>query len=167
MEQNVTIKGVKSGIVLKLSEGPSFDELLPQISEKFESAASFFGTSRIVLKAEGRNLSEEETGKILDIRKENGKEFVWAYIPHFFNSPYYVYQYATSFSASLAIYEKVKNNEPKAFENYKEMLKSGGSDYPIEIVKKAGVDFTKMDAINGVVTRYAELLEELEKALNE
>ena len=103
----------------------------------------------------------------LDIRKENGKEFVWAYIPHFFNSPYYVYQYATSFSASLAIYEKVKNNEPKAFENYKEMLKSGGSDYPIEIVKKAGVDFTNMDAINGVVTRYAELLEELEKALNE
>ena len=58
-------------------------------------------------------------------------------------------------------------NEPKAFDNYKEMLKSGGSDYPIEIVKKAGVDFTKMDAINGVVTRYAELLDELKKALNE
>ena len=73
MEQNVTIKGVKSGIVLKLSEGASFDELLPQISEKFESAASFFGTSRIVLKAEGRNLSEDETGKILDIIKDKTK----------------------------------------------------------------------------------------------
>jgi ferredoxin len=73
MEQNVTIKGVKSGIVLKLSEGASFDELLPQISEKFESAASFFGTSRIVLKTEGRNLSEDETGKILDIIKEKTK----------------------------------------------------------------------------------------------
>ncbi|MCR5740924.1 MAG: oligoendopeptidase F [Gammaproteobacteria bacterium] len=101
----------------------------------------------------------------LNLKNEKVKEYVWAYIPHFFNSPYYVYQYATSFSASLAIYEKVKNNEPNAFENYKEMLKSGGSDYPINIVKKAGVDFTKMDAINGVVTRYAELLDELEEAL--
>ena len=103
----------------------------------------------------------------LDLNDEVYKKYVWAYIPHFFHSPYYVYQYATSFSASLAIYEKVKNNEPNAFENYKEMLKSGGSDYPINIVKKAGVDFTKLDAIEGVVTRYGELLEELKKALSE
>ncbi len=103
----------------------------------------------------------------LDLNDEVYKKYVWAYIPHFFHSPYYVYQYATSFSASLAIYEKVKNNEPNAFENYKEMLKSGGSDYPINIVKKAGVDFTKLDAIEGVVTRYATLLEELKKALSE
>ena len=101
----------------------------------------------------------------INLKSEKVKEYVWAYIPHFFHSPYYVYQYATSFSASLAIYEKVKNNEPNAFKNYEEMLKSGGSDYPINIVKKAGVDFTKMDAINGVVKRYAELLEELEEAL--
>ena len=47
------------------------------------------------------------------------------------------------------------------------MLKSGGSDYPINIVKKAGVDFTKMDAINGVITRYKELLDELEEALKD
>ena len=103
----------------------------------------------------------------LNIKKERVKEYVWAYIPHFFHAPYYVYQYATSFAASLAIYEKVKNGEPNAFENYKEMLKSGGSDYPINIVKKSGVDFTKMDAINGVIVRYKELLDELEKALNE
>lgn len=101
----------------------------------------------------------------INLKSEKVKEYVWAYIPHFYHSPYYVYQYATSFSASLAIYEKVKNNEPNAFNNYKEMLKSGGCDYPINIVKKAGVDFTKMDAINGVIKRYSELLEELEEAL--
>lgn len=111
------------------------------------------------------NLYKEYYG--LNIKKEKVKEYVWAYIPHFFHAPYYVYQYATSFAASLAIYEKVKNGEKNAFENYKEMLKSGGSDYPINIVKKSGVDFTKMDAINGVISRYKELLDELEKALNE
>ena len=71
MEQNVTIKGVKSGIVLKLDKDPSFEELLPQVAERFESASSFFGTSKIVLKIDGRDVSEEEADKILDIIKEN------------------------------------------------------------------------------------------------
>jgi len=73
MEQYVTIKGVKSGIVLKLDGGVSFDELLPQISERFESASSFFGTSKIVLKIEGRDLSEEETEKVIGCIKEKTK----------------------------------------------------------------------------------------------
>lgn len=70
MEQQVTIKGVKSGIVLKLSGEGDFEELLPQISEKFESSASFFGASRTALSIEGRNVSEEEAEKILDVIKE-------------------------------------------------------------------------------------------------
>ncbi len=73
MEQNVTIKGVRSGIVLRLNEELSFEELLFQISEKFESASSFFGTSKIVLKIEGRNITGEETEKILDVIKEKTK----------------------------------------------------------------------------------------------
>ncbi len=103
----------------------------------------------------------------IDINKEVYKKYVWAYIPHFFNSPYYVYQYATSYSASLAIYDKVKNKEENAFENYLSLLKSGGSDYPIELVKKAGVDLTKTDALKAVVKRFDELLKELEVLLNE
>lgn len=103
----------------------------------------------------------------LDIRKEKVKEFVWAYIPHFHESPYYVYQYATSFSASLQIYENVKQGQPDAFKNYESLLKSGGSDYPINLVKRAGVDFNKMDAIKGVGVRFKELLDELEGALEE
>jgi len=103
----------------------------------------------------------------LDINKEVYKKYVWAYIHHFFPSPFYVYQYATSFSASLAIYQKVKNNEPNAFTNYLELLKSGGSDYPINLVKKAGVDFTKIDALESVVKRFEDLLNELKGALND
>ncbi len=103
----------------------------------------------------------------IDINDEVYKKYVWAYIPHFFNSPYYVYQYATSYSASLAIYDKVKSNEKDAFKNYLSLLKSGGSDYPIELVKLAGVDFTKPDCLKGVIKRFDELYSALEELLNE
>ena len=101
----------------------------------------------------------------LDIKEEVYKHNVWAYIPHFFHSPFYVYQYATSFAASLAIYDKVKNNESEALENYIKMLSMGGSTYPIDIVKTAGVDLTKPDAFIAVAKRFEELLEELEELL--
>ena len=103
----------------------------------------------------------------LDITKEKGKKYVWAYVSHFFHSPFYVYQYATSYSASLAIYQNVKKGVPGAFENYIELLKSGGSDYPINLVKKAGVDFTKLDPLKAVVDRLKDLYTELEALLNE
>ncbi|MCB9498867.1 MAG: oligoendopeptidase F [Bacillales bacterium] len=103
----------------------------------------------------------------LDINKEKVKKYVWAYIPHFYNSPYYVYQYATSFSASLAIYENVKKGGSEAFEQYKSLLKAGGSDYPVLEVKKAGVDFTSLKPLMAVVDRFKELLDELEKAIAE
>lgn len=80
MEQHVTIKGVKSGIVLKLDKEPSFEDLLPQIAERFESASSFFGTSKLVLKVEGRDVSEEEAGKILDVIKEKTRLRITAVI---------------------------------------------------------------------------------------
>lgn len=102
----------------------------------------------------------------IDIDKENGKELVWAYIPHLFKTPFYVYQYATSFSASLKLYENVKNNVPGALDNYLGLLKAGGSDYPVNIVKNAGVDLTTTDPFMAVVRRLDELLDELEKTLN-
>ena len=81
--------------------------------------------------------------------------------------PFYVYQYATSFSASLAIYQRVKNNVSGAFDAYINLLKSGGSDYPVELVKRAGVDLTKKDAFMAVVDRLSELVDKLEEALGE
>lgn len=103
----------------------------------------------------------------MDITKEEYKQYVWAYIPHLFYTPFYVYQYATSYAASFKIYKDVKENVPGAFDRYINLLKSGGSKYPVEQVKEAGVDFTKKDAYMAVVERMDELVEELEKLLNE
>ena len=102
----------------------------------------------------------------IDITQENGKEFVWAYIPHLFNTPFYVYQYATSFATSLKLFELVKE-DPKNIESHMNLLKSGGSDYPVNQVKSAGVDLTNKDAFTAVVNRLNTLLDELEVALKE
>lgn len=102
----------------------------------------------------------------IDITEENGKEFVWAYIPHLFHTPFYVYQYATSFAASLKIYEMVQK-DPKNIVNHINLLKSGGNDYPVNQVKKAGVDLTTKEPFLAVVNRLNTLIDELEVALNE
>ncbi|HEX4348362.1 MAG TPA: oligoendopeptidase F, partial [Vicinamibacterales bacterium] len=65
----------------------------------------------------------------------------WSYIPHFYRD-FYVYQYATSFTASLALSEKVKAGDPEARRKYLAFLSAGGSKYPIDLLKDAGVDMT-------------------------
>ena len=61
----------------------------------------------------------------------------------------------------------VKNNEPNAFENYKRLLKAGGSMYPVDIVKSAGVDLTNKESFMAVVKRMEFLVDELEKLLED
>jgi oligoendopeptidase F len=101
----------------------------------------------------------------IDISEEKVKPLVWAYIPHLYYTPFYVYQYATSFTASMIIYEKVKNKEPQAFDNYIKLLRSGGSDFPIEEVKAAGVDLTDEKSFASVTKRMSELVDKLETLL--
>lgn len=103
----------------------------------------------------------------LDIKKEVVKQYVWAYIPHLFHTPFYVYQYATSFAASFALYENVKQNKEGAFDKYVNLLKSGGSKYPIIQTKEAGIDLTSKNTFMAVVHRMDELVDELEKLLGE
>ncbi len=100
----------------------------------------------------------------IDISNEPGKQYVWAYIPHLFNTPYYVYQYATSFAASLKLYEMVKD-DPSNIESHMALLKAGGDDFPVEQVKKAGIDLTSEDAFTAVVHRLETLINELDLAL--
>ena len=102
-----------------------------------------------------------------DITKEEVKSFVWAYIPHLFYTPFYVYQYATSFAASFKIYKDVKEGKEGAFEKYIGLLKAGGSKYPVEEAKEAGVDFTEEETFMAVVERLQELVDELEKLIKE
>ncbi len=103
----------------------------------------------------------------IDISEEKVKPLVWAYIPHLFYTPFYVYQYATSFTSSMLIYEKVKAKEEGAFDRYINLLRSGGSDFPVEQVKKAGVDLTSKEPFEAVVKRMSELVDQLEKLLAE
>ncbi|NLN50982.1 MAG: oligoendopeptidase F [Acholeplasmataceae bacterium] len=101
----------------------------------------------------------------IDIQEEKVKQYVWAYIPHFFHSPFYVYQYASSYSASLKIYQDVKAQKKGAMTRYLELLKSGGSDYPVNQAKKAGADLTKKETFVAVVKRFSELIDQLEDLL--
>jgi oligoendopeptidase F len=88
----------------------------------------------------------------------------WAYIPHFYNS-FYVYQYATSISASALFSQKVASGEPGALKHYVDLLRAGGSDYPYELVKTAGVDLASPAPYQALVTRMNRIMDEIETIL--
>ncbi|GAB4337906.1 MAG: oligoendopeptidase F [Calditrichia bacterium] len=95
---------------------------------------------------------------------------VWARIPHIFRTPYYVYQYATCFASSAQLYQAVTTGSKKereaARERYLELLKSGGNDYPMNQLKKAGVDLTRPEPILAVIQQFDELVSLLERELD-
>lgn len=86
----------------------------------------------------------------------------WSRIPHFY-SDFYVYQYATGYAAASAFAKSLLEGEMDAVKKYTDFLKSGGSDYPIEILKKAGVDMTTSKPLEATIERFNELLDMLEK----
>lgn len=101
----------------------------------------------------------------IDIKSEIYKPYVWAYIPHLFHTPFYVYQYATSYAASLKIHANVTKGTGGAMENYLGLLKSGGNDYPVAQAAKAGADLTDKNTFMAVINRFESLIDELEKTL--
>ena len=88
----------------------------------------------------------------------------WAYIPHFYNS-FYVYQYATSIAASSLFAEAILQGKPGARERYLKMISSGGSDYPYDLVKAAGVDLATPEPYNALVKRMNRIMDDMEKIL--
>jgi len=88
----------------------------------------------------------------------------WARIPHFYNH-FYVYQYATGYSAAAALSQQILNEGESAVERYKVFLKSGSSDYPIEVLKRAGVDMTSPRPIKQAFKVFESVLEEMEELL--
>jgi oligoendopeptidase F len=89
----------------------------------------------------------------------------WAYIPHFYYN-YYVYQYATSYTASIALGEKVLNEEKGAVDKYLAFLSSGSSDYPINLLKNAGVDMTTQEPFTKAMQAMDRVMDEIEAILD-
>ena len=85
-------------------------------------------------------------------------------IPHFYGA-YYVYKYATGISASLALAKRVTQGGEAEREDYFKFLKSGGSRYPIESLKVAGVDMSTTEPVQAALDVFANLVAELEKNL--
>jgi oligoendopeptidase F len=88
----------------------------------------------------------------------------WAFIPHFYRT-YYVFQYATSFTASAALSEKVMAGDPAATRRYLEFLSAGGSKYPIDLLKDAGVDMTTDEPLELTMKKMNRVMDEMEKLL--
>jgi oligoendopeptidase F len=88
----------------------------------------------------------------------------WSYIPHFYRE-FYVFQYATSFTASLALAEKVMAGDEAAKKRYLTFLGSGGSKYPIELLKEAGVDMTTDEPLDLTIKKMNRVMDEMEKLL--
>lgn len=101
------------------------------------------------------------------IEKDDLIYIFWARVPHFFNSPFYVYQYATCFASSAILYEKMINSNDESekkqtLDKYIQLLSSGGNDFPMEQLKKAGVDLSKIETIEAVAKQFDSLLDKLE-----
>lgn len=90
----------------------------------------------------------------------------WAYIPHFYYN-YYVYQYATSFTASQALAENIYNGSKSDRDRYIRFLSSGGSDYPVNQLKDAGVDMTKDLPFDLTIQKINSVMDEMEGILDE
>lgn len=89
----------------------------------------------------------------------------WAMIPHFYYN-FYIYQYATSFTASTALSEGVLNGEEGVLEKYLALLSAGGSEYPIDLLKTAGVDMTTPEPFQRTMEVMNRTMDEIEKILN-
>jgi oligoendopeptidase F len=88
----------------------------------------------------------------------------WSYIPHFYRD-FYVFQYATSFTASSALAEKVKAGDPEARQRYLAFLSAGGSKYPVDLLKDAGVDMTTDEPLDLTIKQMNRIMDEMERLL--
>ena len=99
------------------------------------------------------------------VAREENQEIYWARVPHFYNS-FYVYQYATGYAAATALSQKILAGEEGALDRYIGFLEGGCSDYPIELLKKAGVDMTSPGPMEETLRLFERLLDEMETLLD-
>ena len=107
-------------------------------------------------------LNEKYYGKNAVVDKEYAIE--WARIPHFYTN-FYVYKYATGFSAASALVDGILNEGDSAVKRYVEFLKSGGSEFPLVQLKNAGVDMSKKESVDKALRVFAEQVDKLDKLI--
>jgi oligoendopeptidase F len=119
-------------------------------------------TSEILTEAY-TTLLKDYYGDSVDMNPLTG--VTWARIPHFFSSPYYVYQYATCFASAARLAREIMQGNTAARDRYLDLLRSGGNDYPMEQLKKAGVDLAQPDTVRAVIEQLDDLVSRLEREL--
>jgi len=111
-------------------------------------------------------LMKDYYGDAVDLHPLTG--ITWSRIPHFYNSPYYVYQYATCFASAAKLAKQIMSGGAQAEDartRFLTLLRSGGSDYPMELLRTAGIDLSQPDTVRAVVEQLDGLVTRLEREL--
>jgi oligoendopeptidase F len=156
----------------------SYLELLRTTIFRQTSFAEFEWEIHKLIEA-GKPLTGEELSKIYYelVKKYYGHDaghcvvdpyiaYEWAYIPHFLNYTYYVYQYSTSLIYAIAFSEKVLNEGQSAIDNYYKILKGGSSKYPIDLIKEAGIDPLSPEPFELAMKKMNDIMDEIEVILD-
>ncbi len=113
------------------------------------------------------NLLQAYYGDAMDY--DELSRITWSRIPHFYSTPYYVYQYATCFASSAQLMQQLTSGSDAdrvaAIERYLTLLKAGGSDHPMPLLQRAGVDLSKPETVRAVVDQLGRLVTQLESAI--
>lgn len=144
------------GTVFRQTQFAQFEHLIHDAQQNGTALTAEFFTKNYF------DINKKYYGDQMTYDEEIG--FEWARIPHFYYN-YYVYQYATGFSAASALSAKILTEGPVAIEAYLNYLKSGSSDVPIEVLKKAGVDMTSNQATKDALGVFEDRLKQLEEIL--
>ena len=133
-----------------------FEKIINEHLEKGESLTADY------LCEEYKKLNELYYGPSVVVDDEIAIE--WARIPHFYYN-YYVFQYATGYSAAVALSQKVLEEGKESVDKYLNFLKSGSSDYPLNVLKLAGVDMTTEEPVNNAMKLFSKLVDEMDKLI--
>ena len=141
------------GTVFRQTQFAEFEHAIHQADQNGEVLTSeFLNNLYADLNQEYYDLSKEDNPQI---------QYEWARIPHFYYN-YYVYQYSTGFAAASALAEKIVHGSQEDRDRYIDYLKAGKSDYPLNIMRKAGVDMEKEDYLNAAFAVFERRLDEFE-----